>query len=406
MRANLAPGFVLLIALVAGCAVEKPMSPERARRQIGVYSQHEFLAAAGEGDLRTVKLFVQAGMDVNAQSPNNNYDTALMRAAGGGHLKVVQYLYNQGADLYVENGQCVGDLVDEVRFEDPTFCNEQDALIWAAWQGRLGVVEWLIKQRKYIPHIGWIDYRYGPDSAMMIAAYGGQLEVVKHLRKHIHPNYRDYLDAQDTGALGWAAHQGHLGLVKHLVKKEARINPSTLMGGTRGTGTTPLMMASAQGHEDVVEYLLDKGADIHVREAYQFISNESVFTAYGASALSATIAHGQDEVMQILVDHWVYTYGTDGIDDHGRTVLMYAASWGNMDAVRFLVANGAPIGAWTRVGSTALMFAAAAGHTEVVRFLLEQGEDPHAVNTLGYTALRLAQERGHTEVASLLNSIG
>ena len=77
-------------------------------------------------------------MDVNAQSPNDNYDTALMRAAGG-HLRVVQYLHNQGADLYAENGQCVGDLVGEIRFEDPTFCNSQDALIWAAWQGRLGV---------------------------------------------------------------------------------------------------------------------------------------------------------------------------------------------------------------------------------------------------------------------------
>ena len=60
------------------------------------------------------------------------------------------------------------------------------------------------------------------------------------------------------------------------------------------------MLAAAQGHVEVVKYLLDKGADIHVREAVQYIVHESVFTAYGASALkSAAIAHGQDEVMQL-----------------------------------------------------------------------------------------------------------
>ena len=241
MRANPAPGFFLLIALVAGCANQSPVGPDQARVLLQEgdvsYSQHSFLAAAA-GDLETVRLFVQAGMDVNAQSPNGNYDTALMRAAGGGHLKVVQYLHNRGADLYAENGQCVGDWVDEVVVEEP-MCNQQDALIWAAWQGRLGVVEYLIDQREYIPHMGWIDYRYGPDSAMMIATYGGHLEVVKFLHRHIHPNYQDYLPAQDRASLGWAAHQGRLDVVRFLVKKGARINPSTRMGGTRGSAPHP-----------------------------------------------------------------------------------------------------------------------------------------------------------------------
>ena len=64
------------------------------------------------------------------------------------------------------------------------------------------------------------------------------------------------------------------------------------------------MLASALGHAGVVRFLLDKGADIHVREAVQYISGESVWTKYGASALSVAVEHGQDEVMQLLVDPW------------------------------------------------------------------------------------------------------
>ena len=59
MKANMAPGFFLLIALVAGCAHQSPVGPDQARvllqeRDVS-YSQHSFLAAA-DGDLETVRL--------------------------------------------------------------------------------------------------------------------------------------------------------------------------------------------------------------------------------------------------------------------------------------------------------------------------------------------------------------
>ena len=337
-----------------------------------------------------------------------------MRAAGGGHLDVVRYLHEQGALLYsagwspISNGQCIGTLVGEVRFKDPSGCMEQNALVFAAWQGHLPVVEYIIEQRNYIPHIGWIDYRYGPNSALMIAAYGGHLEIVKFLREHTSPNYKRFLPAQDKGCLGWAAHQGHLDIVEFLVVDEGtEINPGALLGGQRITATTPLMMAASQGQTDVIRFLLDRGADIFVRQGRQFMDEGgNLWQEFGSGALDMAIHYGHDEVVQLLIDHWAYTYGVDGYDDHGRTVLMYAASWGNMDAIRFLVDNGSPINAQTAVGTTALMFAAAGGHVEAVRFLLEHGGDPHIVNTLGYTALYLAQERGHDDVVSLLSDIG
>ena len=437
-------GFVLLIAL-AGCAVQspvepdpsqelleeqssaestrEPLSPAQARallQERGVpYTQRSFLAAAGDGDLEIVQLFVQAGMDLNVQNPDENYDTALMRAAAGGHLDVVRYLYEQGALLYsagwspISNGRCIGDLVGELRHKDPDFCGKQNALVLAAWQGHLPVVEYIIEQRRYIPHIDFINYRYGPNSALMIAAYGGHLEVVKFLREHISPNYKGSLGGQDKGCLGWAAHQGHLDIVRFLVVDEGtEINPGALLGGQRITDTTPLMMAASQGQTDVVRFLLDRGADIFVREGRQFMDQDgNVWEEFGSGALDIAIYYGQDEVVQLLIYHWAYTYGVDGRDDHGRTVLMCAALWGNMDSIRFLVDNGAPINAQTAVGATALMFAAFYGHIDAVQFLLDNGADPTLESYIAYykkthTALSIAQQQGHDDVVSLLNDIG
>ena len=425
MRENLALGFVLLVVL-AGCAkplgpaeeapvseeqsttttTYEPLAPDQARavlKERGIpYSQHSFLTTAGEGDLEAVRLFIEAGMNVNAQSVNEGLDTALMHAAGGGHLNVVRYLVSQGAQVNLKNGRCAGSLAIEITIENPG-CDRQDALMWAAYNGRMKVVEYLIEQRDYIPSIYWFDIGYGPASAMTLAAYGGHLDVVRFLRENVNPNHKQYL--RDRFALIWAADQGHLDIVKFLFKEGAGINPVSSLG-QRGTGITALMMASYNGHVAVVEFLLDNGADIHVREARWFMTRDgSTWQEFGASALSAAIGQGQDEVMHLLLEHWLYSFGADGHDDHGRTALMYAASWGNMDWIRRLVESGAPVGIQTYVGTTALMFAAAEGHTQAVQFLLDLGEDPNIQNNHGYTALRLAEERGHEAVANLLRNV-
>ena len=412
---NLVLGFILLAAL-AGCTAQGPLAPDRdplspdqARTKLEErsipYSQRAFFEAAAEGDLETVRLFIEAGMDVNVQTIDEDFDTALMHSAGGGHLKVVRYLVDQGADIYRTNARCAGSFVMEITVKDP-LCNRQDALMWAAHNGRIKVVEYFISKKDYIPDIDWFDPRYGPNSAIMLAAYSGHLNILKFLRDHVHFNYKDYLGSRDAHALLWASEQGHLDIVKFLFDQGTNINPGVRLDGTRGSATTPLMMASYGGQVDVVVFLLGKGADIHVRESMQYVTDDgSVWTEFGASALTAAIDQGHDEIMALLLEHWMHTYGADGRDDHGRTSLMYAASWGNIEWMQRLVDNGAPVNTWTYVGTTALMFAAAAGHVEAVKLLLDLGEDPSIENSHGHTALSLAEGRGHEDVASLLRNV-
>ena len=156
----------------------------------------------------------------------------------------------------------------------------------------------------------------------------------------------------------------------------------------------------------MVRFLLDRGADIHVRVTRWHVVWKgglySTYKSFGVSALSLAAQQGHVETLRLLLDHWVTTYGTDGRDDHGRTTLMYAAAAGDTDTMEALVAGGAPVNARTHTDATALMFAAAEGHADAVALLLELGADRSAANNNNDTALILAQENGHDEIVEML----
>jgi hypothetical protein len=62
----------------------------------------------------------------------------------------------------------------------------------------------------------------------------------------------------------------------------------------------------------------------------------------------------------------------------GNTALHAAASHGQLEVARFLLAQGAPVNAFNGWGETPLHCAAAAGHLEMIACLLEHGADINA----------------------------
>jgi len=82
--------------------------------------------------------------------------------------------------------------------------------------------------------------------------------------------------------------------------------------------------------------------------------------------------------------------------------LCWAASQGDLNEVRALVATGVEPGTADYDGRTALHLAAAEGQLEVVRYLLACGTDPQPVDRWGGTPLSDAEGNGHTDVAGLL----
>jgi ankyrin repeat protein len=87
---------------------------------------------------------------------------------------------------------------------------------------------------------------------------------------------------------------------------------------------------------------------------------------------------------------------------NGRRALNYAAWYNRSDAVRALVAAGAPINLTNRTGFTPLHHAAEAGSLDAARVLLELGADRTLRNNGGLTPLEVAEANHHAQVADVL----
>ena len=375
-----------------------------------------FIEHAAQGDIEVVRLFVQAGLDPDVQpytarsvlvstrtrpasvaqmmvsfypeEGEQDNDTALMKAAGNGHLEVAKFLIDLDVDLLIKNQQ------------------GQTAAMFAAAGGHLEILKYMRASRKSSSQTGisrvpmpiWYTFvDKMPETPMLWAAFNGHMDVVQWLYEEA--NAREY----PWYGMGWAVLGGHQEVASYLYDKFKDFTDQGLAVYARGIS---LVLASHTGDEDMVRWLLSEGADIHYRERRWIELNTPegmmYFQEIGNSSLHIAISQGHGGVLRILLEHWMHTHGADGRDPYGLTALMLAAAGGDEEMAGVLVSNGCPVNAQTDVGTTALMFAAARGQVSMLQFLLDRGADATLVNARGYTALSLAQEHGHAGVVSIL----
>ena len=140
-------------------------------------------------------------------------------------------------------------------------------------------------------------------------------------------------------------------------------------------GYTSLLMASSHGHKNLVDFLLDKGAD----------PNKA--NSGGWTPLHFSIYRRHDYVVQLLLQR-----GSDPNTQaaYGDSPLYWAAYNGNKFVAELLINRGANILNENRGGNTALHAAAYYGNKDVVKLLLDHGASPKAQNHQGENALALA----------------
>ena len=154
-------------------------------------------------------------------------------------------------------------------------------------------------------------------------------------------------------------------------------------------GAAELFYAALCGLTGVADYLIVICAqDINAR--YHLLT-----------PLHVASAHGHDDVVHLLLQHnaEVNVRCTSG----GRwTPLLSASRFGHANAVQLLLEHGADVTAQNVHHCTSLWFASYGGHVEVVGLLLEHGADIHTRGPFNKTLYQRAMESGHVEVAQFL----
>ncbi|KAI0105842.1 hypothetical protein F4814DRAFT_455509 [Daldinia grandis] len=152
---------------------------------------------------------------------------------------------------------------------------------------------------------------------------------------------------------------------------------------------------------DVVKRFVDAGGDVNI-----ITWEEKGHDYTRATPLWTAIRTGIEEIVQLLVDNGadVNKLATNGIR---RTPLQKAAEMNNLSIVRLLLKNGARVNGKpaTFHGATALQFAAIRGNCEIATLLIEHGAEyniPPPIGRLGRWPLEGAAENGRLDMIELL----
>ncbi|TMW55228.1 hypothetical protein Poli38472_013119 [Pythium oligandrum] len=409
----------------------------------------DLFEAAFRGDVASVKSLLEGGVDVNAV--NKVYETALHLASANGHVKAVEVLLDQGADVFDRknrnrmtalhyaaiNGhvrvvkQLLATSSDNVDVENNI---GQTALHLAVVNKNADVVRALLEDGKADVDASSVSFKETQDNnqvqakqtALHVASETGQRRMVELLLQY-GANVNKW-DENGSTALHLACANNHASVVKVILKTAvvdvnapARKNPFL----------TPLQKACSECHDDVVWALLnDRRVQLNVAynkdgwtPLHLAVSNRKqnivnmLLTARGVN-LNATGEWRKTGQIPDEPEYWVTVkrpitplhlavqcnyaemvdaiVGTKGVDVNAEVeehyVEYYQSQWEEIPDINRHPSPG-----------TALHMAVEDSKTAVVEALLRaECVDVNAVHAEGWTALLRAAEKGSDPIVSAL----
>lgn len=284
------------------------------------------------GRYEIVKLLVERDVTLmNVVDEQNR--TPLLCAIIAGHKTIVQFLLKHGAEL------------------------DTSCLKIAVLHDHADIVEVLLKHQSDLME----QDEKNKNTTLMYAIAKGFFDIAEVLIRHgARTEYSE--EEKPCVPLHIACVSGNVEAVNFLLSKNVNIDIKD------ENKTTSLHYAVRKGHEQVVELLLEHGADFTARNNHD-------------SVLHAAVSSGNIKIAKLILkkirsNHDFQKY-IDLKDTEGDTPLMWAAEKGLVDMTKLLLNNGAAVDLKNKIGMTALDWAIKNGHNEVAGVLTDIENDPY-----------------------------
>lgn len=180
-----------------------------------------------------------------------------------------------------------------------------------------------------------------------------------------------------AGAYRMISRNGHTRILRQMVEQDPSLCKTFFPDGW-----TILNTVIDMGQLELVPYVLDQGAEVD-------------FVSWGSAPLHRAVRKGNLDLVQMLIDRHA---DVNIRDDHGSSPLHVAARLGNMKILRLLLASGAEMDILDKKRETPLHKAASGGHVETVVLLKENGSSTGIRNVDGAVPLSKAILRGRESV--------
>lgn len=343
------------------------------------------IAASLENDA-LIRLLLDRGHSVNTRS-GNLHRFPLHEAADSLRLSNIQLLLDHGAKKELTDGKgniplhlavqytaCTPEIARLLTYNGaPSVMNESgNSPLAVSISGNVAVCETLLETTSNLQMSKSVTSK-----ALAKAAARGFLGVVETL----HQRGAGFTEDEEFALIGAVAN-GHTNVVKYLLDQghTTRI--------VNSEGLTPFLSAVKNGHRQIWELLADSGAELNALDPF------------GRNACHLMIAHSNAEGLEWLLERGV---DYDRSDANGETVLHLAAMEGKVQILRTLVMRGAKLDVTDNHDGSVCHFAAANGHLEILQWLSEQGVTMNAADKFGSTPFLTAVRYGHLDCVEFLS---
>ncbi|KAK6353811.1 hypothetical protein TWF730_008235 [Orbilia blumenaviensis] len=312
------------------------------------------LIASSNGYYDIVELLLNNGADVNAGGGG-----ALIEAVRYGHRDIVELLLNNGADVNASRG---------------------DALVEAVRKGHRDIVELLLNNGA--------DVNASRGDALVEAVRKGHRDIVE-----LFLNNGADVNAGEGGALVEAAKEGYYNIVELFLNNDADVNAG---------GGGALINAAKKGYYDIVELLLNNSADVNAGRSGALVeaakgkryNDMKQWPNIYNNVDPKVVGDGYRDIVELLLDH-----GAD-INACGGDALVEAAKIRHRDIVELFLKKGVDV---TLGGERGCVVAAEEGYYEIVKLLLDYGVN---IQVVGYASIFKATLHGHYDIVKLLLTRG